>query len=355
MSKNSRLDASRNAGALAAASTATAPASALSVSGSRTGSRSGSRGGARDKTAASRDAARIGGYPKETRQSTPIAQGISGATAAGQSGDAARAPDLPAKLNGVPDNLRSWWLNIDAQEFRKQTFRSGRTEVLSHIARRLKGSGRIVDLGCGPGMLAKECNRPDILGVDMSPAMLELARAEMDVVIPDTIFEYFPLERFDAAVLCNVLEPYSADMCRLMFRHVFEFLNPRGLIIVVFSAQPRRPATAVPAASAKDTVEFEDLEQSPSTSSTSKPLVKATSVASPCAIDLIFPSANSAGLDAEDLESELELVGFEVEAPELIRTKTVHQADLALLGEGPREERHSFIVVTGRRPSSTVR
>merc|ERR1711908_254088 len=54
-----------------------------------------------------------------------------------------------------------------------------------------------------------------------------------DLVLLDSFLEYYPSQTFDAAVLCNVLEPYTEDMRQLVFQHSFEFINPGGQVIVV--------------------------------------------------------------------------------------------------------------------------
>ncbi|CAE8631233.1 unnamed protein product, partial [Polarella glacialis] len=78
---------------------------------------------------------------------------------------------LPDKLHGVSDQLRSWWLRSDPAELDRATIASGRSKVLAHVSK-LLGAGLVLDLGCGPGLLAKQAGRRDVVGVDMSPAML---------------------------------------------------------------------------------------------------------------------------------------------------------------------------------------
>jgi len=203
-------------------------------------------------------------------------------------------------------------------ELQRNTLRTGRNEMLSHVARRVRSSERVVDLGCGAGLLAQEAGRSDIVGVDMSPRMVEMAQRYMDVVVLDNILEHFPSEFFDAALLCNVLEPYAADMWAIMFKHVFEFLVPGGQIVVVVS------------------VDTPSVDEAPAS-----------------CVDLVFPTANSAGLRVDELEDELSIAGFDVSSPELLSTKTVNSA-AAVPGDDPPVERRSYTVVVGRRPGSIV-
>ena len=50
--------------------------------------------------------------------------------------------------------------------------------LLDEFAARLKGAGRVCDLGCGPGHVARYLHDrgADTLGIDLSPGMLEQAR-----------------------------------------------------------------------------------------------------------------------------------------------------------------------------------
>merc|ERR1719353_720578 len=143
--------------------------------------------------------------------------------------------ELPEHLHGVPDSLRTWWSRIDPKDLESSTLRTGRIDVISHICRRLRTGGRVIDLGCGCGLLAKEAGRRDIVGIDISPAMVRAAREVMDLVLAESFLEYYPSERFDTAVLCNVLEPYPEELRRLVFHHTIEFVNPGGQVIVVIA------------------------------------------------------------------------------------------------------------------------
>lgn len=214
--------------------------------------------------------------------------------------------EAPATLHGVPDALQSWWHRVDPEEFDRVSRASGRREVLRHVAFLLRSSEKVVELGCGTGLLAQEAKRRDLLGVDMCPAMIQRASEYMDQAVLDNILEFYPPQSPDAVVLCNVVEPYSSEVRRLLFSHVWEFLSPGGQVIVAVTVGKTGLGT-----------EFESL------------------------LDLVFPTATP--LQADEIEEELLAAGFEVALPELIR---VQRQDV----EQP--QRRSFAILIGKKNSA---
>uniref|UniRef100_A0A7S0B1P3 Methyltransferase domain-containing protein n=1 Tax=Pyrodinium bahamense TaxID=73915 RepID=A0A7S0B1P3_9DINO len=235
--------------------------------------------------------------------------------AAGQRDEEEDGSSLPQRLDGVPDSLRAWWGHIEPSDLERVTLRSGRCDVLAHVAKLVAKSGRVLDLGCGPGLLAKEACRRDIVGVDMTPVMVRAARQWMDVVLPDNILEHFPSEQMDAVVLCNVVEPYSAQVRRLLFSHAREFLGPSGRLIVVVA------------------------------SSTS-----GLGCASECGLDLIFPTVTEGTTRPDDIEEDMLLAGLDISAIELVETKTLNHTAV-LPGQAPKAERRTYTVLSGRLPA----
>lgn len=218
----------------------------------------------------------------------------------------------PAFL-GVPPTLHSWWSNVDPQEFEAQTVRSGRSEVLVHIADLLpdeESELTILDLGCGPGLLAKEAQRPDIVGIDFSLRMLGKAREWMDVVLPENILEFFPSEPYDVVVLCNVLEPYSSHFRSLCLKHVFAFLKRGGRVIIVIATGSRD---------------------------------------NNCVGDLSFPKPEGGEVpDPDWYEDEMSAIGFDVESIELVEGMAADSS--ALPGDEAQIRRERYIVIIGERP-----
>merc|ERR1719383_310116 len=218
---------------------------------------------------------------------------------------------LPRQLHGVPDSLRAWWDRVDPKELEKSTVRSGRTELLGHLCRRLEKCSRVLDLGCGCGLLAKEAGRRDIVGVDMSPRMVDSSGRWMDLVLPESFLDVFPPERFDAVVLCNVLEPYPAEIRQVLLNHTLEFLIPGGQVLI---------AVTLGGVGSCDP-----------------------------GLDLVFPSVSSS-VNPTDLEWELQLAGFDLASCEVVEAKTVNALS-ALPGEAPKLERRQYAVVIGTKPA----
>jgi 2-polyprenyl-3-methyl-5-hydroxy-6-metoxy-1,4-benzoquinol methylase len=74
-------------------------------------------------------------------------------------------------------------------------------------------SGRLLDVGCGAGVWAsrlREAGADELVGLDPSPAAIELAAARYDTAvvgtIEDTALERLGGERFDVIVVADVLE-----------------------------------------------------------------------------------------------------------------------------------------------------
>jgi len=243
----------------------------------------------------------------------------------GSGGTGTVPPRLPDQLHGVPESLRTWWERVDPKDLEKASLSSGRADVFAHLTRLLhdKGSasaaagsrGRVLDLGCGCGLLAKESARRDIVGVDMSPAMVCAAGKFMDVVVLDSFLEYYPSENFDTVVLCNVLESYPEEMRSLVFKHAMDYISPGGQVIVVVSAGSGGGLCC----------EGES------------------------GLHLLFPTISGELVRPDEIEEGLMLAGFDLKSTELIETRTLHTAG-ALPGEAPKSERRAYAVIVGRKP-----
>ncbi len=107
-------------------------------------------------------------------------------------------------------------------------------------------SGLVVDVGCGSGILARELTRAkfDVLGFDVSPAMIELAR----VTAPSARFE---VARFAEAVLppCEaivsigeVLNYGSFDEVRMFVANAARALRTGGVLLFDVAERGSYPA-----------------------------------------------------------------------------------------------------------------
>ena len=112
--------------------------------------------------------------------------------------------------------------------------------VLAELGRRGIARGRVVDLGCGSGIWARELVDAgyDVLGVDLSPAMIRLARAR----VPEARFEVGSFTAFrppPCAAVTALGEPLAylsdgANTRRAMsglFRRIHRALEPGGLLV----------------------------------------------------------------------------------------------------------------------------
>lgn len=204
---------------------------------------------------------------------------------------------------------------MEPSELERVTSCSGRADVVRALCRRLGAGDRILDLGCGCGLLAKEAVRRDIVGVDMAPAMIQAAREWMDDVVPDNILEHFPSMRFDTVVLCNVLESYPRDIWHLMCRHAYDFLVPGGQVLI---------AIAMPGGGLGS--------------------------GSESAIDLVLPRAGGDSASPDEMEQALLDADFEIGDAELVCT-TAQGQEAAMQGDGVRIERRTYAVISGLKPA----
>jgi SAM-dependent methyltransferase len=110
-----------------------------------------------------------------------------------------------------------------------------RALILSALA--LRPGERVLDVGVGPGFLAREMAGAvgpsgEVRGLDLSPAMLELARARLDGFSHASLGEgdavHLPFEdgAFDAAAVIQVYE-YVKELDRAL-AELFRVLRPGG-------------------------------------------------------------------------------------------------------------------------------
>jgi len=120
--------------------------------------------------------------------------------------------------------------------------------LLRHLQRAGIRSGRVIDLGCGSGILAQRVQAAgfEVLGFDISPAMIALCRKRVpgarftaasfvDLVLPPCVAVAAIGE-----VLNYCFDPRNSDAAiRRIFRRVFDALCPGGLFLFDI-AEPSR-------------------------------------------------------------------------------------------------------------------
>lgn len=110
-----------------------------------------------------------------------------------------------------------------------------------HTGAQLKGDGRVVDLGCGPGLFLRDLSltRPDLelVGVEAAPYMLERACDEdYDFNIRVADLNDPPAELFDMAsidvALANRLF-HELHQPLVLLQRLYDWLKPGGVLILV--------------------------------------------------------------------------------------------------------------------------
>jgi SAM-dependent methyltransferase len=100
------------------------------------------------------------------------------------------------------------------------------TQAKPHL---IKKGAVSMDLGCGTGIFAKTVGVSNIIGVDVSPPMLEIARTGMDTVYERNIFE-LQLEEgsVDNIITLFVLADYPSEKKTGFLRRVYSCLRHGG-------------------------------------------------------------------------------------------------------------------------------
>jgi len=104
----------------------------------------------------------------------------------------------------------------------------------------LENDYKVLDIGCGPGNVAKQLcalKRLEITGIDLSSEMLEIAR----VNVPDGVFYLkdsrkasFSLEYFDAVVLSFSIVHLNDDEMKEVLTNAVKWLRSGGYLYLSF-------------------------------------------------------------------------------------------------------------------------
>jgi SAM-dependent methyltransferase len=112
-------------------------------------------------------------------------------------------------------------------------------ELLDRFAERVAGRGRVCDLGCGPGHVARYLYERgvDVLGIDLSPGMLEQARQ----INPGIEFRQGNMRALDLSdeALAGIVAFYSIihiprDDVVAVLEELRRVMQPGGLLLLAF-------------------------------------------------------------------------------------------------------------------------
>jgi ubiquinone/menaquinone biosynthesis C-methylase UbiE len=112
-------------------------------------------------------------------------------------------------------------------------------ELLDRFAQHITGKGRAVDLGCGPGQVARYLHEQgvDALGIDLSPGMVELARqAHPGIEFRQGDMRALPLPDNSLAGIAafySIIHIPRADVTAVL-RELRRVLQPDGVLLLSF-------------------------------------------------------------------------------------------------------------------------
>ncbi|MFF0627045.1 class I SAM-dependent methyltransferase [Streptomyces sp. NPDC004296] len=149
---------------------------------------------------------------------------------------------------GLSMAVAEWWVERwERQQRRYAIDREERFTVIADVVEHVTAGRRrplVVDLGCGPGSLAarlaERLPRAEVVGVDMDPLLLELARTHhfsvaryVDAVIgADGWAEALALGRpLDAAVSTTALHYLPEPVLRRTYAQLAALLRPGGALV----------------------------------------------------------------------------------------------------------------------------
>jgi 2-polyprenyl-3-methyl-5-hydroxy-6-metoxy-1,4-benzoquinol methylase len=149
---------------------------------------------------------------------------------------ALKAELLPSRETLIPDKTWNEEYGSGAWDFLEGTRELGRYSVIAGYCERLKPSARVLDVGCGTGILAQSLLRAGIagyVGVDLSDIAIEQARAASPpgaAFMVGDVATFETSQVFDVIVFNEVL--YYLKKPDEDLRRFARFLAPGGIFIV---------------------------------------------------------------------------------------------------------------------------
>ncbi|HMK26601.1 MAG TPA: class I SAM-dependent methyltransferase [Chitinophagaceae bacterium] len=112
--------------------------------------------------------------------------------------------------------------------------------LLTAFASVNRNKGKIIDLGCGPGQTTKylaDCGCKDVLGVDLSPEMVKVAKEinpQLDFETADMLKLPYPAKTFGAALAFYSIVHFDYPQINIAFQEIKRVLVNNGHFLFSF-------------------------------------------------------------------------------------------------------------------------
>jgi len=132
------------------------------------------------------------------------------------------------------DGVEEYWRKRDAEGYDSRVNTSGRMKAYQWMADQAKShltkEGVVsMDLGCGTGIFAEAVGVKNIIGVDISPTMLVIARTRMERVYEGDIFDLrLGQDSVDNVITLFVLADYPSEKKMDFLQQVYSCLKQGG-------------------------------------------------------------------------------------------------------------------------------
>jgi len=114
--------------------------------------------------------------------------------------------------------------------------------LLSAFAAENLNSGKLIDLGCGPGQTTKylyDFGMKDILGIDISPNMINTAKKinpQINFETADMLNLKYPENSFGSAVAFYSIVHFDYEQVKKAFEEISRVLKDKGHLLLSFHA-----------------------------------------------------------------------------------------------------------------------
>jgi ubiquinone/menaquinone biosynthesis C-methylase UbiE len=120
--------------------------------------------------------------------------------------------------------------------------------LLSAVIKDLPVGAQVLDVGCGAGVpVCRElASRAAVIGVDLSPQMIALARQNVPTarfIEADIRVVEFPATSFDAVTAFYSIFHIAKQDHAEVFRRIYRWLKPGGVLLCTLSCEDEEPYT----------------------------------------------------------------------------------------------------------------